>query len=546
MEGGCWVRDCSGAPFFALPFLRGKKERNGKPDRCSEREPHHSAFESPSFSVYSPDMRSLLFFFLFIASLRAPAQIFDFNDNCRQAYNSILALKLQEGNALLKAEEKKNPDNLIPLYLQNYVDFLSVYVTDTHEEYDKRKKNKEVLLVLLAAGDYGSPYFLFTQAEVNLQWAAIEIKFGEYLNAIFEIRKAFKLLEENQKKFPEFKPNRKSLGVLYALLGSVPDKYKWGLNLLGMEGSVEKGIGYLKDLVDDGKKNDFIYQEETITYYAFLLFHLQNQSEGAWKMLMENGFPKQDNLMTVYTCAHIGVYGKHNEEALKLLNNKPTDKAFVSFPFLNYLTGLAKLNKLDADADSYFKQFIAAYKGENHIKSSFQKIAWSYLLKDDTVNYFYFINKADNLGASMVDADKQAKKEAESNRLPNKNLLRARLLFDGGYYQQAAGEMSKLREGLFSNVEEQTEYLYRFGRIYDEWDRKDSALILYNSAIARGKDLPRYFAANSAFESGKIYEAKGDKEKAKYYYNLCMSFENHEYKNGLDQKAKAGLNRMNK
>src|SRR5205814_571915 len=91
------------------------------------------------------------------------------------------------------------------------------------------KKNKEVRLVTLTEGDLGSPYYLFVQAEINLQWAAADIKFGEYLNAIFEIRRAFKLLEENQQKFPAFSPNKKSLGVLYALLGSVPDKYKWGL-----------------------------------------------------------------------------------------------------------------------------------------------------------------------------------------------------------------------------------------------------------------------------------------------------------------------------
>ena len=184
------------------------------------------------------------------------------------------------------------------------------------------------------------------------------------------------------------------------------------------------------------------------------------------------------------------------------------------------------------------------YKGENHIKSSFQKIAWVYLLKGDSVNYFHFINKADNLGASAVDADKQAQKEAQSGRAPNINLLRARLLFDGGYYKKAADEMNKISEANFKTTEEQTEYFYRTARIYDEWDKKDSAIILYNKAIEKGKDLPRYFAANSAFESGKIYEARGDKEKATQFYNLCLSFENHEYKNGLDQKAKAGLNRL--
>lgn len=486
----------------------------------------------------------LMGIFVFTASVSS-AQSFELNENCRKAYNSILALKLEEGAAILKTEQKKNPDNLIPAYLENYIDFLTVYASDTRTQYEERKKNKEVRLVMLTEGDPSSPYYLFTQAEVSIQWAATEIKFGDYLTAIFDIRKAFKALEENQKRFPDFKPNKKSLGVLYALIGSVPDKYKWGVNLLGLEGNVERGIGYLRELVEYGRKSDFVYQEETITYYAFLLFHLQNQGDLAWNTLKENGFPKKDNLMSVYTCAHIGVYGKNNDEALKILSAQPAE-AFNSFPFLNYLLGLAKLNKLDTGADAAFKQFLVVYKGENHIKSSCQKIAWSYLLKGDTVNYFHFINKADNLGGNMVEADKQAQKEASGNQMPDINLLRARLLFDGGYYQQASDEMNRFGEQSFDSPEEQTEYLYRFARINDEWNKKDLALSLYAKAIERGKDLPRYFAANSAFECGKIYEGRGEKEKAKSFYQLCLGFENHEYKNGLDQKAKAGLNRLAK
>ena len=38
---------------------------------------------------------------------------------------------------------------------------------------------------------------------------------------------------------------------------------------------------------------------------------------------------------------------------------------------------------------------------------------------------------------SETDADKQAVKEAESGRWPNEALLKARLLDDGGYYNQA-------------------------------------------------------------------------------------------------------------
>lgn len=487
---------------------------------------------------------SILLILLLLYTCRLPAQIFDFNENTRKAYNAAIALKLDESATLLKAEEKSNADNMIVVYLQNYLDFLRIYTTDTRKQYDELKTNKDIRLSQLMAGDPGSPYYLFTQAEVNLQWAALSIKFGEYVNAIFEIRKAYKLLESNQSKFPDFKANKKSLGVLYALLGGVPDKYKWGVNLLGMEGSVQRGIDYLKEVTDYGRKNDFIYQEETVTIYALLLLHLQNDGETAWKVLQENGLPKKDNLMNIYTCAHVGVYGKHTSDAEKVLLARPTGAGFAQFPFLNYLTGLAKLNQLEPDAESYFKLFLVEYKGDNHLKSALQKIAWSYLLKGDTANYRHFIKKAEATGNNTVDADKQALKEATAGIMPNISLLRARLLFDGGYYERAANEMNKLSDAGFKTAEEQTEYFYRTGRIYDEWNKKDSALTLYDKAINKGKDLPRYFAANSAFETGKIYEQRGNKEKAIEYYTLCLSFENHEYKNGLDQKAKAGLNRI--
>jgi hypothetical protein len=484
----------------------------------------------------------ILFFLLITGSVRS--QTFDFNDNCRTAYNALISLKLDEGKTLLKSEEKKNPANLIPVYLENYYDFLSVYTSDERKLYSDLKKNEDLRLALLSEGDDGSPYFLFTLAEVNLQWAALDIKFGEYLKSVFEIRRAFKLLEQNQKKFPAFQPNKKSLGVLYALLGSVPDKYKWGVTLLGLDGNVEQGMGYLRQLVDSTKNDNYIYRDETVIYYAFLLLNLQNKNELAWQTLLSHGFPKPDNLFSVYTCAHLGVYGKHNEEALKLLDERPVSDSFVKFPFLDYLTGLAKLSELQPDADASFKKFLVTYKGENHIKSSFQKIAWSYLLKGDTVNYLHFISKALKEGDATLDADKQAKREAEDHRIPNPKLLRARLLFDGGDYTKAMAEMNATNENSYSNADDKTEYLYRLGRIYSETSKPDSALVYYAKAIEKGKELPRYFAANSALESAQIYEAKGDKEKAKYYYNLCLSFPNHEYKNGLDQKAKAGLNRL--
>lgn len=483
-------------------------------------------------------------FFSFTLTQGLFAQLFDFNDNCRKAYHAIIALRLNEGQQLLHQEQKQHPDNLIPIYLENYIDFLSVYTTDSRQLYSKLHGNRDLRMEMLKQGDNSSPWYLYCAAEINVQWATMSIRFGEYMSAIFEIRKAYKFLEENKQRFPEFKANNKSLGVLYALLGSVPDKYKWGVTLLGMEGNVQQGMNELKQLVEYGQMHDFIFHEETVTLYAFLLFHLQNDSPTAWRVLRQNGFPAKDNLMNVFTCAHLGVYGKHTDEALKILENCPDTKLFSDFPLVEYLTGLAKLHKLLPDADRHFKKFIAESKGESHIKSALQKIAWSYLLKGDTANYKVYIAKAGKKGESLIESDKQAQKEYESGQIPNVYLLKARLLFDGGYYEKAAAEMNRLSEKNFKTEETATEYLYRFGRIYHEWNKTDSALLFYERTIEKGKNLPRYFAANAALSSAQIYEQQGNKDKAIRFYNLCLSFTDHEYKNGIDQKAKAALNRL--
>ena len=82
----------------------------------------------------------------------AQAEVFDFNPNCRKAYNAIMALRLNEGRALLAQEEKQNPKNLIPVYLENYLDFITVYTTDTRETYEKLKSNKDLRMEMLRAG----------------------------------------------------------------------------------------------------------------------------------------------------------------------------------------------------------------------------------------------------------------------------------------------------------------------------------------------------------------------------------------------------------
>ena len=208
------------------------------------------------------------------------------------------------------------------------------------------------------------------------------------------------------------------------------------------------------------------------------------------------------------------------------------------------MLGLAKLRGLKTDADDNIQRFLQSFKGENYIKDAYQKLAWHSLVHDDLDGYRDNMTLCKDNGTTTIDDDKQAQKEAENGKVPNVVLLRARLLFDGGYYKEAI----KLFEGKstddFEILKDKVEFTYRAGRIFHEWGKPDDAIGYYYATIKNGADLPHFYAANACLQLGYIFEQEGNLDKAKYYYKKSLSYKDHEYKSSLQQKAKAGLNRI--
>ena len=146
-----------------------------------------------------------------------------------------------------------------------------------------------------------------------------------------------------------------------------------------------------------------------------------------------------------------------------------------------------------------------------------------------------------------MDEDKQAEHEARQGVPPNIVLLRARLLFDGGYYDMAINELLNNSVKIaVKSKRDLLEYTYRLGRIYHESGNLSKALENYRQTIIRGKTEPYYFAASAAYQMGLLYENKEAYAKADSAYHLCLTIKSPEYQTSLHQKAKAGLNRLKK
>jgi len=489
-------------------------------------------------------MKQFLLAFFMVLNISAcfTANVYDFNASCLEAYGYIQELRFEKGRALLQAEKKEHPDNLVPYFIENYIDFLSTYIHEDATEFNDLRGNREIRLEKLKSGDPKSPYYLYCQAEVIIQWAFSKLKFEEYVGAFTDVRRAYLLLEENQKKFPDFIANKKSLGMLHAIVGAIPDQYKWGVNLLGMDGSVDQGLRELKSIIDYSKTNTFIFKQEVYLYYAFVALYLGHDANTAWNIVKD--LNTEQNLIHVFCKASVAMRTGRNDIALETLLNKPTGSEYAAYQYLDFMTGLALTRKLDQKGAAYFESFIKQFKGKNYIKEAYQKLGWLSLINGNKEKYWEYMYYVKSRGDDVIDDDKQALYEAEKGKVPNTLLLKSRLLFDGGYYKDAL----KLLEGKsvesFAENKDKVEFTYRAGRIYDMAGFPDKAKGFYLATIEQGGDLPYYFAAASAYYLGNIYESEKNYGTARKYYQACVDADNKEYQTSLEALAKAGLSRL--
>lgn len=490
--------------------------------------------------------KKVFLFTVFFAFLTTQLKAnFDFNNNCIQAYQAIFDLRIQDAQAILKAEKQQHPNNGIIILLENYIDFFSLLVSENQADYERLKNLKSTRLSLLEKQDSKSPYYLFAQAEVNLQWGMLKSRFQDYLSSGLDIKKADNLLRENEKKFPTFLPNQKSIGLVNVILGSIPANIKGVLQSFGFKGNATLGIKKLDQLTTSISQTPYsFYKEEVVFLLCYIETDLLQSKNSYQKILNLTSVFGDDSLLKTYLQGYVAYRNAHNDDAIKFLQRRPTKSAqYINFPKLNYLIGNAKLNRNDSDAYVYLGRYINEYKGINYVKDAYLKLAYYYYLKNDIAKYQAFIKMVKVKGNVYDEKDKQALKEA-NEQAPDVNLLRARLSYDGGYYTRALAYLKDKNQSDFKLQRDQIEYFYRFGRIYDALNKSQEALINYQKTIYAGKQSTYYYAANAALNMALIFEEKGDKSRAVNFYNQAISMKNHEYENSIENKAKEGLRRL--
>ncbi|MEO7312343.1 MAG: tetratricopeptide repeat protein [Chitinophagaceae bacterium] len=486
----------------------------------------------------------LLVAVLFCSTTLNAEKYYDFNAACRQAYSEIISLRIANGQQLLADEKKAHPDNLIPYFLDNYADFFPLFFNEDIKEFDKKQPLKEARLAAMKIGPKDSPWCLFTQAVLQLQWAAIHIKFGERWAAGWSCKAAYDLVKDNQKLFPNFTPNKMVMGPLQVAAGTIPKGYQWLSNMLGVKGNIANGMKDLSDFINSSDATAGIFKEEAIFYYCYLKFYFENKPADALELIKAKKLDVVNNHLFAYMAANLSLNNQQSAATKSFVLNRNNSASYMASPIWDFELAYSKLYHLEPDAYIYFDRFLRNFKGNFYVKDCWLKLGWYYLLQGNTVQYIQCMDQVKIKGNADTDADKRALKEAKSGKVPHPILLKARLLSDGGYPSEAYEVLKGKSSFDFPTEEDKLEFAYRIGRVYEELGHYDEAVQAYLTTIKTGSDRTEYFAARAALQVAMIYEVqKKNKSMAIAFYNQCLTMENHDYKNSLDQKAKAGVER---
>jgi predicted negative regulator of RcsB-dependent stress response len=464
---------------------------------------------------------------LFCFSLCLTAQSFPFTTQHEKAYALLMDVKFNEARLACT-------DNSLPSqYITHLANAWELILTEDPALFYAYEQKLETQLAGLKAIDAST---LFVKADLTLYWAFVAAMFGHEFEAFLYLRKAYQIAALCEEKYPAFVPVRKTMGLLQVVLGAVPEKYTWAVNLMGMEGSVDKGLANLH-----AASAHQVVGYEAMMLTALVQGYILQQSAAAMNGIeyVMKRYPYQASRMIN---ASLALKNAQAEMALQVLSASPSNQ----LPILAYLRGEALLCKgeypLAADA---FQQFAQSAKGKNMIKDAHFKTGLCYQLLNNLNEANKFFGLAKISGNENSEADKYAARTLESSVLLNSQLLKIRFHIDGGFYQEALREIRNMTPGDLPTVKDQVEFYYRQARLAHKTNQPNAALLFYEQVVDMSGHNTWYFAPNACLQSGYLYLAENNTAKAKAAFEKALTYKKHEYKNSIDTKAKSALAQLN-
>ena len=460
------------------------------------------------------------------------AQQWTFDENTQKAYDLVLNLQTAEAFQIIP-----KPETAAENYVISFAQALELLITEDVEKFsfyeDQFRERIDMKMKSTKENQ-------FLRAEMHLQWAFIYMKFGQEIEAASQLRQAYQITKECRRKAKDFLAIQKTAGVLEIIIGSVPQKYAWVLNILGMQGSVIQGLTDLENVRKSESPLAFEADLLRCIVYGFVFQKPDTGFSELKRMLVQ----KPENKLALYIGAGLAMKNSQNEEALLLLNTLSENDSGVPLHYTQYLKGEVYLHRADyVNAIKAYRSFINDFSGQNYIKDAWYKLGLCHWLNGNANDAISFFSEAKTNGKEATEADKSAATSLAQQELPHIALSKVRYAIDGGYYPLAGEMLGSIADRDLPTRRDQVEYYYRKARLAHKTNQLQAAQLFYKQTIDMAGDETWYFAPNACLQLGYILQTENEAE-AKRLFQKALTYRKHEYKNSIDSKARSALSRF--
>ncbi len=454
-------------------------------------------------------------------------------------------------NLDLETELAKNPSKtpFVYQYSKVYREFMRTMLSQSIDNY--KKMSLEVDLMLdLAKGqkkkiktDYDKTSLM---VGALLFRAVSGGQFGEYVQSAKDLYRAYKyyldllLLRATH-------PSTKIYGGIMALLyGELPNEYYNWLAILGIRLDPDDGFRQLKEAYYATRLSGGSVHDESALILIIAMKEFADDPKAAWNFIQTEELEKHPNIILRYYSALAAFRAGHTAKAQLLIDELVDSGVAAKLPYIYYQRGRFMLFQDDPLAIEAFEMFLNLNKGDNYIKSSWQKMGWHFIMQDNNDKAGEAFRQVGISGKRFVYPDQQALREIENDPVPEKKVLRLRLLFDGGYYEKCLDECSHFENANYIGLSrgQIVEVLYRQARSHHYRGNHARAIDYYQQIVEKYSDVQSYQVPKAALQAGILLAQSGQKQEAEEMLKKCLKINDYGFQATIKREAQSALRKL--
>lgn len=483
--------------------------------------------------------RIFAFLFLIIGSSINSFAIYDVNENCKDAWMLLMDLKITEAKLVLQSEIQSNPENYYAYYLDQTCDAYKLLINSNPEDYQMFSDNYYIKREIMDGKNTDSPYYLACYSEMELQLGIFNIINGSTLSGLRKAYSGYKNVYSNLEDYPEFKPSLKLDGFFNVAISNIPPFVKWAASFFGVTANPEYGFKVLHENYETQKEIRGVNAESAL--YVILTAKLNKTPEMVYEFTKSLDSNVSKTFIHSYFRANIAHRTGNNEEALKTLQKININEYEFADIIYNYLMGKILLRKLDENAGSYLSKYLSRLEKKEYLKEINYQLALSYLVKNDWEKYYEFCEIVREEGKDINERDREALYDASLDYNPDINLVKARLLLDGGYFDRFVKTIKSYELNKSDLLAHEIEYIFLNARYNTAKNNKEQAIIQFSRVIEMGEEEDYYFASEAALRLGNIYKEIGEIYLAETMFKKSINLYKSDYYEYIEDRAVKAL-----